>query len=191
LTGLACSVFAIYFSILGIYEVAMIGMIWAVLFDWLDGIVARKMTRRSATDSTFGGQLDILIDIISYGVAPSILLLSYGNFKPLFLIAVFIALSASALRLSYFSTFGLADGKRYIGLALDNNNIILVFIFLFEGFFSVEIFSMVLFISIVGLSILNVSRIETPKLSGNPINVYLLSTYTFAITSVYAWMLLN
>ena len=96
----------------------MIGMIWAVLFDWLDGIVARKMTRRSATDSTFGGQLDILIDIISYGIAPSILLLSYGNFKPFFLIAVFIALSASALRLSYFSTFGLADGKRYIGLAL-------------------------------------------------------------------------
>ena len=185
MVGLASSIFAIYFSILGIYEAAMIGMIWAVLFDWLDGIVARKMANRSATDSSFGAQLDILIDIVSYGIAPSILLLSYGNFKPIFLIGAFIILSASALRLSYFSTFGLADGKRYVGLALDNNNIILVFIFLFEAFFSGVTFSILL------LSILNVSRIETPKLSGNPINVYLLSTYTFAMTSIYGWKLLN
>ena len=191
MVGLASSIFAIYFSILGIYEAAMIGMIWAVLFDWLDGIVARKMANRSATDSSFGAQLDILIDIVSYGIATSILLLSYGNFKPIFLIGAFIIISASALRLSYFSTFGLADGKRYVGLALDNNNIILVFIFLFEAFFSGVTFSIILYTSILLLSILNVSRIETPKLSGNPINVYLLSTYTFAMTSIYGWKLLN
>ena len=191
LAGLACTIFAIYFSILGAYYMAMIGMIWAVAFDWLDGIVARKMKGRTGNDRAFGGQLDLLIDIVSYGVAPSILLLSYGKFEPLFLIGAFIMLATSAIRLSYFSTFGLSNGSRYIGLAMDNNNIVLVFIFLFEGFFNTEIFSIILYVCLLSLSVLNVSQINTPKLSGNVINVYILSTYTLLISAIYGWMLLR
>jgi len=78
LAGLACTILAIYFSIIGIYYAAMIGMIWAVAFDWADGLVARRMKGRTGSDRVFGGQLDLLIDIVSYGVAPAILLLSYG-----------------------------------------------------------------------------------------------------------------
>jgi len=189
LAGLACSTLAIYFSILGIYEAAMIGMIWAVAFDWLDGILARKIKNRTKSSSSFGGQLDVLIDIVSYGVAPSILLLSYGEYGPAFLVGAFIILSATALRLSYFSTFGLSNGSRYIGLAMDNNNIALVFIFLFEGFFNTEIFSIILFVCLLSLSVLNVSQIKTPKLSGNVINVYFLTTYTLLISVIYGWML--
>ena len=189
MAGLASSTLAIYFSILGIYEAAMIGMIWAVAFDWLDGIVARKIKKRTKSSSSFGGQLDVLIDIVSYGVAPSILLLSYGEYGPVFLIGTFIILSATALRLSYFSTFGLSNGSRYIGLAMDNNNIVLVFIFLFERFFNTEIFSIILYVCLLSLSVLNVSQINTPKLSGNVINVYILSTYTLLISAIYGWML--
>ena len=191
MAGLACSTFAIYFCLLGIFQAAMILMIWAVLFDWFDGIIARKMKDRTASHSAFGGQLDILIDIVSYGVTPSILLLSYANYDPIFLAGSFIILTASALRLSYFSTFGLSNKSRYTGLALDNNSIILVFIFLFEGLHESINFSVVLYASTMILSILNVSRLSTPKLSGNPINVYLLSTYTLVITSIYGWMLLT
>ena len=167
----------------------MIGMIWAVAFDWLDGIVARKIKKRTKSSSSFGGQLDVLIDIVSYGVAPSILLLSYGEYGPAFLVGAFIILSATALRLSYFSTFGLSNESKYIGLAMDNNNIALVFIFLFEGFFNTEIFSIILFVCLLSLSVLNVSQIKTPKLSGNVINVYFLSTYTLLISVIYGWML--
>ena len=78
LAGLACTVLSIYFSILGIYSAAMIGMVWAVAFDWADGLIARRMAGRTGTDRVFGGQLDVLIDIVSYGVAPAVLLLSYG-----------------------------------------------------------------------------------------------------------------
>ena len=99
-------------------------------------------------------------------------------------------LAASAIRLSYFSTFGLSGESKYTGLALDNNNIILVFIFLFESVFSQGIFSVVLYASGVGLAILNVSQIKTPKLSGNPINVYILAIYTLGMTAVYGWKLL-
>lgn len=190
LAGLACTVVAIYFSMVGLYYAAMIGMIWAVAFDWADGLIARRMKGRSGSDRMFGGQLDLVIDIVSYGVAPAILLLSYGKFDPVLLPLAFIVLAASAIRLSYFSTFGLSGASQYTGLALDNNSIALVFIFLFESVLSDGAFSLLLYLSALGLAILNVSEIKTPKLSGNPRNVYLLAMYTFAITGIYGWKLL-
>ncbi len=190
LAGLACTILAIYFSILGVYHAAMIGMIWAVAFDWADGLIARRMKGRTGNDRAFGGQLDVLIDIVSYGVAPAILLLSYGKFEPIFLLGAFLMLAASAVRLSYFSVFGLVAGSKYTGLALDNNSIILVFIFLFESAFSQGAFSIILYVSGLGLAALNVSQIKTPKLSGNPINVYILAIYTLSMTTIYGWKFL-
>ena len=187
LAGLGCTIIAIYFIILGVYSAAMIGMIWAVAFDWADGLIARRMNGRTGSDQLFGGQLDILIDIVSYGVTPAILLLSYGKFDPVFLPGAFIMLAAGVIRLSYFSTFGLADGSKYTGLAIDNNNITLVFIFLFESFFSVGVFSVILYASGLGLAALNVSQIKTPKLSGKPINVVFLASYTLTMTAIYGW----
>jgi len=190
LSGLACTIVAIYCSVTGLYAVAMIGMVWAVAFDWADGLIARKMKGRTGDDSTFGGQLDVLIDIVSYGVTPAILLLSYGNFELIYLPGAFFLVAASALRLSYFSTFGLAGGKSYTGLALDNNSLILVAVFLLESVFSQSIFSVVLYISCVTLAALNVSQIKTPKLSGKPLNVFILGTYTLLISAIYGWKLL-
>ena len=190
LAGLCCTLLAIYYIIRGIYSAAMIGMIWAVAFDWADGLIARRMKGRTGDDRVFGGQLDLLIDIVSYGVTPAILLLSYGKFDLIFLPGAFIMLAASAMRLSYFSTFGLSGSSKYTGLALDNNNIILVFIFLFEGFFSQGTFSVILYASGLGLAALNVSQIKTPKLSGNPVNVLILAIYTLGITVLHGWNLL-
>jgi len=191
LSGLACTILAIYYAIEGVYALAMIGMVWAVAFDWADGLVARRLKGRTPTDAKFGGQLDVLIDIVSYGVTPAILLLSYGKFEPIFLVGAFIMVSAAAVRLSYFSTYGLAGGTKYTGLALDNNSLILVSIFLLEAFVGNETFTIILYISGVSLAILNVSEIKTPKLSGNPRNVWILATYTLGITAIYSWKLLN
>ena len=190
LSGLACTILAIYFSITGLYAASMIGMVWAVAFDWADGLVARKLKGRTLTDAKFGGQLDVTIDIVSYGVAPAVLLLSYGKFEPIFLIGAFFMLAAAAIRLSYFSTYGLAGGTKYTGLALDNNSLLLVFVFLFESFLDKATFSIILYICGVGLAVLNVSEIKTPKLSGNPRNVYLLGAYTLAITAIYGSQLI-
>ncbi|PHR57831.1 MAG: CDP-alcohol phosphatidyltransferase [Arcobacter sp.] len=190
LSGLACTVLAIYFSFTGLYAAAMIGMVWAVAFDWADGLVARKLKGRTATDAKFGGQLDVVIDIVSYGVTPAILLLSFGNFEPIFLIGAFIMVAAAAIRLSYFSTYGLAGGTKYTGLALDNNSLILVSVFLLYGVVSNDVFTIVLYVSGVGLAVLNVSEIKTPKLSGSPRNVYLLGAYTLGITAIYGLQLI-
>ncbi|AXI46286.1 CDP-alcohol phosphatidyltransferase [Sulfitobacter sp. SK012] len=189
LAGLGCTLMAIYFVITGVYAAAMIGMIWAVGFDWADGLIARKMKGRTGADRRFGGQLDLLIDIVSYGVTPALLIMSYGGFNPAFLPVAFIMLVFGAVRLSYFSTFGLSDDAKYTGLAIDNNSIFLVFLFLFADFFGQPVFSIILAISGLCLAVLNVSQIKTPKLSGKPVNVVLLAAYTLVVTAIYSWKL--
>ncbi|MBL4629417.1 MAG: CDP-alcohol phosphatidyltransferase family protein [Roseicyclus sp.] len=189
LAGLGCTLLAIYFLIVGVYAAAMIGMIWAVAFDWADGLIARRMSGRTGADQKFGGQLDLLIDIVSYGVTPAILILSYANFNPAFLPVAFIMLVFGVIRLSYFSTFGLSGDAKYTGLAIDNNSIILVFIFMFSGFVDRPVFAIILAASGLCLAALNVSQIKTPKLSGNPVNVALLAIYTLAVSVFYGWTL--
>ena len=190
LMGLVCSILAIYFMFIGIYQIAMIGMIWAVGFDWADGIIARKIQNRTKEEKIFGGQLDLLIDIVSYGIAPAILILSFSNFNPLFLLPALIMLIFGVMRLSYFSTFGLSEEAKYTGLAIDNNSIVLVFIFMFSGYFDRIVFSILLGIVGVFLAILNISDIKTPKLSGNPVNVFILSIYIVIITAFYTYSFL-
>jgi phosphatidylserine synthase len=187
--GLGCSLLAIYFIILGIYPAAMIGMVWAVAFDWADGLIARRMKGRTGADRLLGGQIDLLIDVVSYGVTPAILILCYGKLDPIFLPVVFVMLIAGVTRLSYFSTFGLDNGANYTGLAIDNNSLFIVFIFMFESLFNASVFSVILCIVGLGLAALNVSQIKTPKLSGKRINVCLLAAYTIAITIFYGWKL--
>lgn len=190
LAGLGCTLMAIYFLIIGVYPAAMIGMIWAVGFDWADGLIARKMKGRTGADRQFGGQLDLLIDIVSYGVTPALLILSYGDFNPAFLPVAFIMLVFGAVRLSYFSTFGLSGDAKYTGLAIDNNSIILIFLFMFADYLSQSAFSIILALGGLCLAALNVSQIKTPKLSGNPVNVVMLAIYTLAVTGIYGWKLL-
>jgi phosphatidylserine synthase len=190
MAGLGCTLLAIYFLITGVYAAALIGMIWAVAFDWADGLVARRMKGRTGADQRFGGQLDLLIDIVSYGVTPAILILSYAEFNPAFLPIALIMLMFGAIRLSYFSTFGLSDDAKYTGLAIDNNSILLIFIFMFADYFERPVFAIILALSGLCLAILNVSQIKTPKLSGKPINVVLLVVYTFAVTAIYSWTLI-
>ena len=190
MAGLGCTLLAIYFLITGVYAAAMIGMIWAVAFDWADGLVARRMKGRTGADQRFGGQLDLLIDIVSYGVTPAILILSYADFNPAFLPVALIMLMFGAIRLSYFSTFGLSDDAKYTGLAIDNNSILLIFIFMFADYFERPVFAIILALSGLCLAILNVSQIKTPKLSGKPINVVLLAVYTFSVTAIYSWTLI-
>ena len=185
LAGLACTLLAIYFLMIGVYGAAMIGMIWAVAFDWADGLIARRMKGRTNVEQQFGAQLDLIIDLVSYALTPAIFLLSYANFNPFFLLVAFIMLVFGALRLSYFSTFGLSGDGKYTGLAIDNNSIVLVFLFMFEGQVEHFDFSALLAVAGFSLAVLNVSQIRTPKLSGNPINVALLAIFTVGTTVFY------
>ena len=187
LLGLMSAVIGIYFAIQGNFNAAIIGILWAVLFDWYDGIIARKMKGRTKVQGDFGAQLDSMIDVVSFGIFPAIVLLSYGNYDIWFLPGAFVIIAASAIRLSYFNIYGLVDSKTYKGLALDNNVLILAFVFLFENFFTPSTFSIIIYVLLMLLSVFNLSSIPTLKFGGKWI--YVLVAYVLIMTSVFGWLL--
>ena len=188
LAGLLSAVLAIYFAIVGNFPAAMIGLVWAVFFDWSDGNIARRMKGRTDKQRLFGGQLDSLIDIVSFGVCPAVVLLSYGDFSPWFLPGAFLIVAGGVLRLSYFNVYGLVSKTSYQGLAIDNNGILLVLLFVFHDLFSASVFTVILYILILTLAALNVAPIRTPKLSSG-LWYYGIVAYTITLTLFYSWQL--
>jgi len=189
LVGLLCSMLAIYFAIIGQFQGAMIGMIWAVFFDWSDGILARRMKGRTKDQGLYGAQLDSLIDIISFGICPAIVLLSYGHFSPWFIPGAFVIVATGVIRLSYFNVFGLVDKSTYMGFPLDNNIIILVFMFIFSGLFSHTAFSILIYILLMLLAVLNVAPIKTPKFAGRWYYALIAYSVTTSVILVWQWSL--
>jgi len=187
LLGLLSAVIGIYFAIQENFPAAIIAVLWAVLFDWYDGIIARKMNGRTKVQGEFGAQLDSMIDIVSFGILPAILLLSYGHYNIWFLPGAFVIVAASAARLAYFNVYGLIDTKTYKGFPLDNNVLILAFVFLFESLSEHSIFSIIIYTILIILSGLNLSSIPTPKFDGKW--VYALVAYVIVMTSFFGWIL--
>ena len=84
------------------FEPAAIAIFIAMVMDGLDGRVAR-MTN---TTSAFGAEYDSLSDLVSFGVAPAIIMYVWalGPLKKLGWIAAFIYFACAALRLARFHT---------------------------------------------------------------------------------------
>jgi CDP-diacylglycerol--serine O-phosphatidyltransferase len=83
------------------FYLASVAILFAVLFDSADGRVAR-MTK---TESDFGLQMDSLADVISFGVAPAILVYKWGltHFGLLGMLVAFVFAACGALRLARFN----------------------------------------------------------------------------------------
>lgn len=184
LIGLVCSLTGIYFAIIGKLSYAMICALWAVLFDWADGRVARRLKDRTDYHRSIGIQLDSLIDIVSFSIFPAVFLLSYGKFNPLFLPGALLIVCGGAVRLSYFNVFGMIDKNTYKGLALDNNLIILSFILLFERYVPLHIFSVIILAVMLLLLIFNLAPIRTPKFGDRWF--FVLAAYVTIMTVYYA-----
>ncbi len=92
---------------------------WAILIagvlDGLDGRIARLTN----TQSAFGAQFDSLSDMVSFGVAPALIMFSWA-FAPLGRLgwaASFIYMSCAALRLARFNVqLGTVDKRFFVGL---------------------------------------------------------------------------
>jgi len=186
LLGLLCAVFGIYFAIEAHFIAAILSLLWAVLFDWYDGIIARKMKGRTKEQGAFGVQLDSIIDMVSFGVLPAILLLSHGNYSLWYMPGAFIVIAACALRLSYFNIYGLIDNHTYLGLSVDSNGLIIPILFLFQGFLSHSSFSILLYGLLLVLAALNLSSLRIPKLDGKWI--YVIVGYVLIMTAIFGWI---
>jgi len=101
----SCSMFLGFFSIVrairGDFKVAAFAIIFASIFDAIDGRVARF----TGGVSSFGEQYDSLSDAISFGVAPAILMFvwSLNTFGRLGWLASFLFMACGALRLARFN----------------------------------------------------------------------------------------
>jgi CDP-diacylglycerol--serine O-phosphatidyltransferase len=96
-----CGFFAIIYAIKGEYVIAAYAIVAAAVFDLLDGRVARLT---NAT-SQFGAEYDSLSDIVSFGMAPGLLLFlwSLQPFGRLGWLAAFFYVACGGLRLARFN----------------------------------------------------------------------------------------
>ena len=112
--GMFAGFYSIIASINGDFTTAAISILIAMLWDTLDGRVARLTN----TQSAFGAEYDSLADLVSFGVAPALLVYEWslsdlGRFGWL---AAFIYLACAALRLARFNTqVGSADKQYFQG----------------------------------------------------------------------------
>jgi CDP-diacylglycerol--serine O-phosphatidyltransferase (EC 2.7.8.8) len=115
--GLFSGFFAIVASMNGLFESAAVAIFIAMVFDGLDGRVAR-MTN---TESAFGAEYDSMADIVSFGMAPALVMYNWGlsDLGKLGWLAAFIFVAGGALRLARFNTnLGTSDKRYFQGLAI-------------------------------------------------------------------------
>ncbi|WOJ93477.1 CDP-diacylglycerol--serine O-phosphatidyltransferase [Congregibacter variabilis] len=114
--ALFCGFYAVVAAMRGDYETAPIAILFALVFDGLDGRVARLTN----TASKFGAEYDSLADMVSFGVAPALVMFSWalGDLGKVGWSASFIYVACVALRLARFNTqVGVGDPNYFMGLA--------------------------------------------------------------------------
>lgn len=153
--NLSLGAFAIIFILQGELYSSLLLICLAAVFDRFDGIVARKLN----ITSELGKQLDSLCDLISFGVAPSLLLYS----KVLFefgmpgAMATVIFIAAGATRLARFNV---TETKGYfVGLPITAGGCLLTISFLLVNTIPAPVFMFI----IICLSFLMISTFKVKK----------------------------
>jgi CDP-diacylglycerol--serine O-phosphatidyltransferase len=116
------SLFAGFYGIIAAiesrYEPAAIAVIVAAVLDGLDG----RLARLTGTESEFGKQYDSLSDMVSFGIAPAVIVYQWGLVKLLEYgwvwarvgwLAAFVYAVAAALRLARFNVRASTVDRRF------------------------------------------------------------------------------
>jgi CDP-diacylglycerol---serine O-phosphatidyltransferase len=107
LLGLCSGATAIPLAIGEEWKAAIVALFFAMFFDMLDGRAARWL----GADSSFGGHLDSLADLVSFGVAPAVVAYSWSLWQWGYTgwIAALIFCACSAIRLARFNVQTVRD----------------------------------------------------------------------------------
>ena len=117
MANLFCGFYSVLASISGQYNLAATVIIIAIVLDTLDGRIARMTNSMSK----FGAEFDSLSDVVTFGVAPAVLvytwaLQSYGKWGWL---AAFLFVACGALRLARFNVqIGIIESRVFNGLPI-------------------------------------------------------------------------
>ncbi len=114
------SIFAGFYAIVAAmdsrFEAAAIAIFLAMVLDALDGRIARITN----TQSKFGAEYDSLADMVSFGMAPALVMFEWAlqGMGKIGWLAAFVYVAAAALRLARFNTqVAVADKRYFQGLA--------------------------------------------------------------------------
>ena len=144
------------------YFLAAWAIVLAIIFDVLDGRIAR-MTK---TTSAFGMQYDSLADVISFGMAPAFLCYAWvlKPFGRVGWMAAFLYLLCATLRLARFNTTKPdIQGQYFIGLATPAAAAVIASIIIaFEDLFGARVHPGFMVATVYILAFLMVSNIKYP-----------------------------
>lgn len=106
--------YAIVAAMKGVFDTAAIAIFVAMIADGLDGRVARL----TKTQTAFGAQYDSLSDMVSFGIAPALVMYSWSlvYMGKLGWLAAFLYAASTALRLARFNTQAIEDKRYFQGL---------------------------------------------------------------------------
>ena len=140
LMNMASGLLSIMMSIKQDFLLASILMIFSLLFDSIDGWVARKTNR--VDEFEFGKNIDSLSDIVSFGVSPAVFLYSYSltNAPSLEIPTAFVSLFivvCGILRLARYNVIS-NQVKGFIGFPIPGIAIIMATFYL-SGLFNIYI----------------------------------------------------
>lgn len=162
--NLFCGFFAMVAAIDGKFVAAAYAIVVAGIFDNLDG----KIARATHSTSKFGVEFDSLCDLVSFGVAPGLMMYVWA-LQPLGRIgwlAGFLFVVCGALRLARFNTqVGTVDSRYFVGLPIPAGAGMSAVTILFCHKVGIEphTYPLVFLIMIYMLSFLMVSTVKYPS----------------------------
>lgn len=174
------------------YYRASILLVYALFFDMLDGRVARL----TKTQSAFGLQIDSLADVISFGVAPAILVFKWSLYQQgtIGLVAAFAFAAAGAVRLARFNVLSMGEsgkptkpGKYIVGLPVPGAAGILVSLVVANHAIAGGLSGPAYVFPLIGLTVflgfLMVSTIRFRSFKDLKLNAASIALVTFAVVS--------
>lgn len=113
LLGLTLSTLAMVLAATGRANWALVCLAWSGTCDLYDGLLARTV-RRTEVSSTFGSQLDSIVDMASFGVAPVVMLRCLWLREWFDLPILIVYVGCAAVRLAFFNTLAITsrDGEK-------------------------------------------------------------------------------
>lgn len=162
LLNMSSGFLSIIYSVNNEFTLAVSFILLAIMFDSVDGWVARKINRNDQFE--FGKNIDSLSDVISFGVAPSILLymlVTSVNVIPevIGLIVCLFMVICGVLRLTRYNAISnKIKSKDFVGFPIPGIAIILV-TFYSSGLFNMYIALLLMIIT----SLLMISNVKYPK----------------------------
>ena len=160
------NVFCGFYAFIAVLNEQFYFAAWAIvagmIFDGLDGRIARL----TKTTSAFGEQYDSLADIITFGMAPAFLAYSWvlKPFGRLGWMAAFLFLLCATLRLARFNvTNPEIRSKHFIGLPSPASAVVIASIVIaFEDLFATRMNPFIMVMVVYALAFLMVSNIKYP-----------------------------